>query len=214
MAPVVAKGEWLKGSAAAFLLFALAAGIGYLSRILAERLGFVLTEPLDTLRFLPYNFGMASIAGWLQLLASAGLFGMALADSEVASFGDFRKGLAHYQKLALPALVLAVTSQLLFSGLAYWLDWSTASICWVLAFTLAAPFYVLTLPRMIDDNVGFGSALAQSIRLGSRNYLTLLKAIVVGYVRGVVGLILFGVGYLWTMPNYQIYIVRAYRSIK
>jgi hypothetical protein len=195
---VFVRGDWLKGSAVSVAMLGAYGFLGVAERLTARQQGYYLLDQSDFVAFLPVGLLFAITAAWLASVASAGLFEMALRTSrDAASFRDYITVLRRPWRFLPGAVLIAVSFELATAILLTHL--------WVVYLTalLVAPLFAMVLPMMVHRRVGLRSAILPAIKLAVRSYPKVAWATWWSSLRSAAGLLLFGVGVIWTLPIYQ-----------
>ena len=209
----MANSVWLKGSAIAFAMLLVGSVAGAMVGQVAKYKGIDYSDLSDYLSFLPLSLIPALISSWLAIMASAGLFGMALAEEDgiEPTLDHFKAALLNPWRFMPLGIAIGLVEQAICMPLFWWLGtWWTLAFHIVLMFV--GPFTLCTIPLMVDKGWSATRSSRASASIGLSKYFSYFAKGFAAFWSGFAGMLLLGVGYLWTQPNYQRRIVTLYRE--
>lgn len=202
------RGEYIKGSAIGFLaLVAVSLLLMCVFPSSDEEAEIVWTQALIADEVIT-----SALLGVLQVAGSIGLFAMALAESR----GEEVELVQFWQPLKKPwQWVWIGLSAGIASAAAWIVSWQFLDGWWIWVIYYAlllitAPFYILVLPHMLATGQTYGEAVKFNLAQGTRSYPALLKMTSLAVLRGWWGILLCGIGNIWTQPQYQRTIAKWY----
>ncbi len=165
----------------------------------------------EYLRALPWLLPLHAISAIAASVSSAGLFQLAFAEARGKPVLLRDMFLPLFRPV--PLLLFGLASTL--SHLGIWLvvmQDPTWKSFWFVPHLLLSPFAALVLPFFVEGS-SVTEASQRGIISGFRQYFRLFGGVVSGTVRSYIGVLFFGIGLLWTYPNYQREIVQRYLAM-
>ncbi|MEZ0324954.1 MAG: hypothetical protein ACAH95_03545 [Fimbriimonas sp.] len=174
-----------------------------------------LFAPTDQIKLLPLTLPLYFATDFIRIVASAGLFSMALFEakgSEVRLEQLWIPATRPFQFAAPAALATVIHSAATILLLQF------VDRLWLMFYLIgielfAAPFYVFIIPLMLERGAGFKDAAAINLQLASRRYFQLMGLAIGAFFQSIWGVFLLLVGYIWTQPNYQREVIRGYTDL-
>jgi hypothetical protein len=213
---IIRSEEFVKASAITFIC---SQGFSFLSNQVLARTanfrGLDISNHQDQVTLLPISLPLYFIGAFVAVLASAGLFSMALAKAkgQTATLKHFWIPASQPWRFAGVALAATLAQTITWTALLQVMSVWGATAVWLGFALAAAPFYVFALPLMIDRGENFAGAFMLNMRAGGRSYFRLLGATINAFFMSIWGIVLCGIGVIWTQPNYQLEIVRIYDEL-
>ncbi len=190
-------------------------GSDYALDAVALALHLDLYQVADMLKVQPLALPVRFFSSLLTILCSAGLFSMALHElrgtpPHLSQFWDPAK---QWRRFLMPALAIALSSLALqIVGLTLSPKDEIALFYVGIEFAMA-PLYVFVVPGMVARDLEFKDALAANIAMAPFRYFELLWLAIRAFFTSVWGVLLCGVGLIFTIPIYQREVMRAYLVI-